>query len=317
MTGKSPNRAAWRLLAALFATLGLGHLAGPALAQGGSGEWEFDPSARVEVGVVTSESSDRDDELIIVGDGGYVRGQLGLELGDDTTTFSLEADRIQVERFGNATGRERYDRDRFTAAVEQKLGDDWEVRLQGRVYDDLVSVESSDTDEVQAALRIEYEPVLEHRVRAQVTWRDREYNDDDGAGGAPSTGEGLRVDVDYRHRLGRYHYINLDLRAEEINSDNPLRSYTRESASVSYTHPITPDLRARPAIELRHTEFAGRMAPVGVPRDDTQIVPEIEFLWWPGNWRIEAEAKYIFGDSNDPIRDREGYRLSLSVGYVF
>ena len=317
MTGKSPNRAAWRLLAALFAALGLGHLAGPALAQDGPGEWEFDPSARVEVGVVTSESSDRDDELIIVGDGGYVRGQLGLELSDDTTTFSLEADRIQVERFGNATGRERYDRDRFTASVEQKLDDDWEVRLQGRIYDDLVSVESSDTDELQAALRIEYEPVLEHRVRAQVTWRDREYNDDDGPGGAPSTGEGLRVDVDYRHRLGRYHYINLDLRAEEINSDNPLRSYTRESASVSYTHPITPDLRARPAIELRHTEFGGRMAPVGVPRDDTQIVPEIEFLWWPGNWRIEAEAKYIFGNSNDPIRDREGYRLSLSVGYVF
>ncbi len=295
----------------------MGLLSGPALAQDGRGDWELDPFARVEVGVVTSESSDREDELIIVGDGGYIRGKLGLELGDDTTTFSLEADRIQVERFGNATGRERYDRDRFTASIEQELGDDWEVRLQGRVYDDLVSVESSDTDEVQAALRIEYEPVLDHRLRAQVTWRDREYNDDDGPGGAPSTGEGLRVDVDYRHRLGRYHYINLDLRAEEINSDNPLRSYTRESASVSYTHPITPDLRARPAVELRHTEFGGRMAPVGTPRDDTQIVPEIEFLWWPGNWRIEAEAKYIFGNSNDPIRDREGYRLSLSVGYVF
>ena len=33
--------------------------------------------------------------------------------------------------------------------------------------------------------------------------------------------------------------------------------------------------------------------------------------------RIEAEAKYIFSSSNDPLRDREGYRLSLSVGYVF
>ena len=30
--------------------------------------------------------------------------------------------------------------------------------------------------------------------------------------------EGLRVDVDYRHRIGRYHYVNVDLRAEEIDS---------------------------------------------------------------------------------------------------
>ena len=36
-----------------------------------------------------------------------------------------------------------------------------------------------------------------------------------------------------------------------------------------------------------------------------------------GDWRIEAEAKYIVSTSNDPVRDREGNRLSLSVGYVF
>lgn len=305
------------LLTALLTAVGAGLLALPAAAQDDADGWELDPFARIEAGVTSSKSSDREDELIIVGDGGYVRAQVGVELGDENTTFRLEADRIQVERFGNATGRERYDRDRFTASVEQEIGDDWSVRLRGRVYDDLVSVESSDTDEVQAAVRIEYEPVLEHRVRAQVTWREREYNDNDGPNGTASEGEGVRVDIGYRHRMGRYHYVNFDLRAEEINSDNALRNYTRESAAISYTHPITDNLRVRPAVQVRHTEFQGRLAPDGNPRDDTQIVPEIELLWWPDNWRIEAEAKYIFGSSSDPVRDREGYRLSLSVGYVF
>ncbi|WP_338241792.1 hypothetical protein [Aurantiacibacter hainanensis] len=287
----------------------------PAAAQ--DGEWEIDPFARIEVGAVSSESSDREDELIIVGDGGYLRGQAGVELIGDAVTFRLEADRIQVERFGNATGRERYDRDRFTAAVETELGEEWEVRLQGRVYDDLVTVESPDTDEVQAAVRIEYEPVRAHRVRAEVTWRERTYADNDGPGGTASEGEGLRVDLDYRHRIARYHYVGLDLRAEEIESDNPRRGYERQSARLSYTRPIADDLRVRPAVEVRKTQFSGRMTPDDIPRDDTQIVPELEFLWWPGNWRMEAEAKYIFSDSNDPVRDRKGYRVSVSVGYVF
>ena len=318
MQGITPICALKRLVAAALAMLGAGLLAVPAAAQeDDEGNWKLDPFARVELGVVTSESSDREDELIIVGDGGYARGQVGVELENDVTTFRLEADRIQVERFGSATGRPRYDRDRFTASVTQKLGDDWEVRVQGRVYDDLVSVESSDTDEVQASIRIEYEPVLAHRVRAQVTYRDREYNDTAGPNGTASEGEGVRVDVDYRHRIGRYHYVNFDLRAEEITSDNPDRGYTRESASVSYTHPITRNLRVRPAVEVRHTRFDGRLTPTGDRRDDTQVVPEVEVLWWPGPWRIEAEAKYILGSSNDPLRDREGYRLSLSVGYVF
>lgn len=316
MQGKPSFFAARQAFAAL-AVLCMAWLAAPAAAQDPLIDWELDPFARAEAGVTTSKSADREDELIIVGDGAYARFQVGVELKDDDTTFRLEADRIQVERFGSATGRERYDRDRFTASVEQEFGDDWSVRLRGRVYDDLVTVESPDTDAVEAAVRIEYQPVLAHRVRAQVTWREREYADNDGPNGTASQGDGVRVDVGYRHRLGRYHYVNFDLRAEEINSDNARRNYTRESAAISYTHPITDDLRVRPAVEVRHTEFQGRMAPDGTPRNDTQIVPEIEFLWWPGDWRIEAEAKYIIGSSNDPMREREGYRLNLSVGYVF
>lgn len=317
MLGKPPFRALLRWLIAAVAVPAAALCAAPAQAVDDENNWKLDLLARVEVGVVTSQSSDSEDELVVSGDGGYLRGAIGLELEDGDTSFRIEADRIQVERFSSATGRPRYDRDRLTASVTQAIGDDWEVELQGRIYDDLVTVESTDTDEVSASLRIEYEPVLAHRFRATVTWRDREYDDGAGPGGASSQGDGLRVDLDYRHRLGRYHYVGLDLRAEEINSDNPDRSYTRESALLSYTHPLTSDLRVRPAVEVRQTRFDGRLTPAGEVREDTQVVPEVELLWWPGNWRLEAEAKYIFSSSNDPLRDREGYRFSLTLGYVF
>ncbi|APE27268.1 hypothetical protein BMF35_a0439 [Aurantiacibacter gangjinensis] len=296
-------------------------LAMPVAAQdhgpGDGTQWKLDPFARVELGIVSAESSDREEELIVNGDGGFLRAQAGVEFGNHDTQIRFEADRIFVERFGSATGRDSFDRDRLTVSLDQKLGEDFEVQLRARAYDDLVTIESADTDERQAALRLEYEPVLDHRARVQVTWRDREYDDGQGPDGSSSQGDGWRVDGEYRHRIGRYHYVNFDLRAEEINSDNPLRSYTRESASVSYTRPITRDLRVRPALEVRHTRFEGRITPSGDPREDTQIVPEVELLYWPGDWRIEAEAKYIFSASNDPVRDRQGYRLSLTVGYVF
>lgn len=308
-----------RLAALAGLAIGAAHL--PAAAQDAeqfSGQnWSLDPFARVEAGVVLSESDARDEEFIINGDGAYLRGQIGLAIGDETTEVRLEADRIEVERFGSATGRDGFNRDRLTAAITHKLDDDWEVELRGRVYDDLVTVESSDTDETQASVRIEFEPESAHRFTLRGTWRDREYDDGQGPGGTSSQGDGMRAEFEYRHRLGRYNYFNFDLRAEEITSDNPLRGYTRESASVSYTHPITSDLRVRPALEVRQTAFAGRLATGTVMREDTQIVPEVELLWWTGNWRAEAEAKYIFSDSNDPVRDREGYRFSVSLGYVF
>ena len=317
MQGKQPFSAMVRRFILAMAIVLSGVIAAPVLAQDGVDGWKLDPFARVEVGIVTAESSDREDELIVNGDGGYLRAQIGVELRNDRTEIRLEADRIEVERFGSATGRDGFNRDRLTATITQELNDDWELQLRGRIYDDLVTVESADTDEVQIATRVEYEPERAHRFRLQAAWREREYDDGEGPGGTASEGDGLRIDAGYRHRLGRYHYINFDLRAEEINSDNARRRYTRESVSASYTHPITSDIRVRPAMQVRTTRFEGRLTPAGEAREDTQIVPEVEVLWWPNNWRVEAEAKYIFSDSNDPVRNREGYRLSLTVGYVF
>lgn len=295
------------VLAAGFAAL----FSAPAIGQEIS-TWSLDPYARVEFGVVTAETSTQDEEIVVNGDALTFRGQVGVDLEDDNTRFRIEADRIEVERLGN--GRPDTNRDRISVFVEQEFDDDWEVRVMGRYYDDLVSAESNDTDELQASVTVTYEPVQAHRFRVQGTWREREYDN----GSDPQThGEGPRIDVDYRHRLGRYHYINFDLRAESITSDDPERGYSRQSAKASYTKPITPDLRVRPALELLETRFDGRFAPDGSRRKDRLIVPELELHWWPDRWRVEAEAKYIFSDSNEPTREREGYRLNLTVGYVF
>ncbi len=302
-----------KFLPALARTMGalLAILCGSgALAQ--TGNWTLEPDARIEIQAVSAQTTTRDDDLVVDGEAISVRGQVGLALEKRGVRLRVEADRIEVFRLGD--GRPDIARDRFTATLQTDIEKDWELQLQARHFDDYVSVEAADTDEWQGSARVTWEPKREHRVRVQGTWREREY---DNGPFAETTGEGPRVDAQYRRRFGSYHYLAFDLRAEKIRSDDPRRGYERESAGVAYTRPVAPDLRVRPAIEVIRTRFDGRIAAAGERRRDRLVVPEVELLWWPGKWRIEAEAKYIFTDSNEPVREREGYRLTLSLGYAF
>lgn len=275
-------------------------------------DWRLEPDARIEVQTISAQTTTRDDDLVVDGEAFTVRGQVGLALENDRTRIRIEADRIEVFRLGE--GRRDISRDRLTATVEHDVSDSFEVQVQARRFDDLVTVESADTDEWQGAVRMTYMPSEDHRFRLTGTWRDREYDNGDGPA---TTGDGGRIDAQYRYRFGPNHYLAVDLRAETIRSDDPARGYERESAGLAYTRPIAPDLRVRPAIEVIRTRFDGRLTDDGALRRDEQVVPEVELLWWPGQWRIEAEAKYLFVSSNEAVREREGYRLTLSLGYAF
>jgi hypothetical protein len=299
-------RCASRLLGLALASLVTTHAAAQ------DSDWRLDPDARIEVQAISAQTTTRDDDLVVDGEAISVRGQVGVALEKRGLRFRLEADRIEVFRLGD--GRPDIARDRFTATVQADIAKGWELQAQARHFDDVVSVEASDTDEWQGSARLTWEPRREHRVRVQGTWREREY---DNGPLAETTGEGPRIDAQYRRRFDAYHYLAFDLRAESITSDDPRRGYERQSAGVAYTRPVAPDLRVRPAIEVIRTRFDGRITADGERRRDKLVVPEVELLWWPGKWRVEGEAKYIFSDSNEAIREREGYRLTLSVGYAF
>lgn len=302
-----PVRRVWHI-----AVLALGLAAAAPLAAADEQGWRLEPDARIDVQAVSAQTTTRDEDLVIDGEALSVRGQIGLGIESKRTRLRLEADRIEVFRLGE--DRRDVSRDRLTANIEHDVTDTLELQAQVRRFDDLVTVESADTDAWEYSGRVTFEPTRENRFRVQGTWRERQY--DNGAGPA-TTGDGARVDAQYRRRFGAYHYLTFDLRTETIRSDDPQRGYERDSAGVAYTRPIGPDLRVRPAVEAIKTRFDGRIADNGALRRDRQIVPEIELQWWPGKWRVEAEAKYVFFSSNESAREREGYRLTLSVGYVF
>jgi hypothetical protein len=304
-----PARKAWRVAAL---ALGLSAAATAPLAAADERGWRLEPDARIDVQTVSAQTTTRDEDLVIDGEALSVRGQIGLGIEAKRTRVRLEADRIEVFRLGE--DRRDISRDRLTANVEHDVTKTLELQAQVRRYDDLVTVESADTDAWEYSARATFEPTQDNRFRVAATWRERQY--DNGADPA-TTGDGARFDAQYRRRFGPYHYLAFDLRTETIRSGDPQRGYERDSAGVAYTRPVAPDLRIRPALEVIKTRFDGRIADDGALRRDRQIVPEVELLWWPGKWRVEAEAKYVFVSSNESVREREGYRLTLSVGYVF
>ncbi|MFN3864983.1 MAG: hypothetical protein ACK4RT_11960 [Erythrobacter sp.] len=301
-----------RIISALLRAFALPFILSASAAAAQDSSWTLQPDARIEVQAISAQTTTRDDDLVIDGEAISLRGQLGAALERRGLRLRVEADRIAVLRIGK--GRSDIARDRFTATLQADIKKEWELQLQARHFDDYVSVEAADTDEWQGSARLTFAPQRAHRVRVEATWRERQYAD-----GTPveTSGHGPRIDAQYRRRFGAYHYLAFDLRAEAIRSADARRGHERQSAGVAYTRPIAPDLRLRPAIEVIRTRFDGRIIAGGARRRDRLVVPEVELLWWPGKWRLEAEAKYIFTGSNEPRREREGYRLTVSLGYAF
>lgn len=240
-------------------------------------------------------------------------------IGEATAGVALEWDDTQVAfsaltEFVEFADRDFTDRFRHRSRVEltHDIDERWEMRLRADRSLRFPSAEFFDIDETELRGRIRFEPAREHRFGVAFRWRERSYND-----GTSSHGDGPRIEGEYRHRLGRYHYLELEARHEEINSGDLRRNYTRQAGAVTYTYPLSSDIRLRPKIAYRRTEYPGRIGLDGIQRDDRQWTPEIEFLWWPGEWRTSAEFQYQWRDSTDPDRANSGPRMQVTVAHVF
>lgn len=232
---------------------------------------------------------------------------LDIESGVDTVHFEFDADYVD---FSNPDFTDRW-RFRGEAAWTREWSDDWETRLRIDAGESVPTASFFDTDILRVRARLEYEPERAHRGRIEIRWREHDYDDDSG------TGSGPRVDADYRFRLGRYNYFEIETRWEEITATDPDRAYRRQEVKLLYTQPITDNLRVRPAISYLATDFPGRAADSSSFRRDRQWTPELEFLWWPGEWRMSAEFQYRWRSSTDFSRDIDGARIELKSAYVF
>ena len=280
-----------------------------AAATAGSG-WSLDPGLRLTARGITARSTAPAEDEVVDGNAVAVVITPSLVLAKDDVTVTLRNATTRLE-FEDPARTDRW-QNAARLAVAYDLSDATRLTAFGERSDNILAAEFTSTDEWEFGGEITHSLDAANRVALGASWRERSY--DDAAG---SSGDGVRIDGEYRYRFGLNHYAFLRGRYDEINSAEARRNLTRWLAEASYQRPIASDLRLRGELSYQRLDFGGRPVAGGGVRQDDLFWPELTLIWSPGPWRIAGEARYVVRNSTDPAFDRSGYRFEVEVSHAF
>lgn len=285
----------------------------PVSAQSARAESEW--GGRVEAQVVQSEL-DQDDGDDIDSSGFGIRGDINFTLSPTKRT-SITADATARAFDYNDDDRDTREIYGASLTVNHKLSKHVELRLRARQIENIAVLEASSADQTSAEARLQLQQG-NNRVRVAAEYRTREYD----MTGNPD-GDGYKISVQYNRRLGPYHWVRLDARHEDMQSnESPRRSYNRQVFKLSYSQPIAKRLRLIPSLEYRQWEYDARIArgdPDGGLRHDDYVAPGLRLAYGRASrgFYADASAEYRVRDSNDVRYDQNAVRAGVRVGFRF
>ncbi len=274
---------------------------------------QFDGLVEIR-GVESDLDFDQGDAIDSSGVG--IRARLGVTFDlSETTSVRAEAEGRLFEF--RDEGRDGLETAVGRLQVTHQVSDEVQLRGHLRRYENIAVLEAFSADQTSIGARVQWQRGND-RVRATAEYREREY--DTTVGG---DGDGYQVTAQYNRRLGPYHWIRLDVRQEDMQSDNePRRSFERQSARVKYSLPIAKRLRFRPSLEYRQWDYDARVAqgdPNGALREDSYVAPAVELAWGRASRGLyaNASAEYRLKSSNDERFDDDAIRVGVRIGYRF
>lgn len=274
----------------------------------------FEPYAEIEARGVHSDRAVVDgDSIEASGAGASLDTGFVWRGGRTAVQFDLGA---EIFEFSD-DDRETRTSLRVVGEVSREIVPDVTLSLAAGHWDDITTLEARRTDQDAVALALAYEN-RPHRLRTSAQYRAREYE-----AATPSTGSGMRYDADYTYRLGSWHWARLDLRAEDIDSDDSRRGYERYTARASYSVPLddAKRWRLRPQIEWQNWEYDERQVRDGsgmALRKDSYFAPEIGLAYGKlSGVKARLRAAYQFRTSNDARYRADAPYFDLRIGYRF
>lgn len=234
------------------------------------------------------------------------RGYGGVRIGPSDRQSRLEVS----STYRSYTRAGLKDRWSNSAEAEQRfrLGKDIVAIVEARAATNLSTLEVRSADQLSGQAQLVYQPSEAHRLRVAAAYRRRYYDGSDARSSAPM------LDADYRYRLGRYNYVDFDVRREWVDSTDNLLDYTRTSLGAYYTHPIARGVRARAGIVHRRWTWDDRLAPDGPRRRDRLLAPQLRLTHdLTDVLELELDYRRLIRRSNDDQIDRNGNRLAATV----
>ena len=296
-----------KFFSVVLALVGLSHT--PAQAAGDLDGW-----LEIEGRAVYSDRSIVDgDSIESTGVGASVDAGFEWKNGRTAVQFDLGASAFEFsdEDRDTRTGL------RAVGQVSHAITPDVSITLAAGHWDDITTLEAREVDQDAVAIGVGYED-RPHRLRATAQYRERTYET-----AVPARGQGMRYDIDYTYRFGSWHWARLDLRAEDIDSENTRRGYERQIVRASFSKPLDPDRlwRLRPQIEWRSWKYEGRRVVDDPDRDlrkDSFVAPEIGVSYGKlDGLQARLRAAYQFRTSNDPRYRADAPYVDMRIGYRF
>lgn len=257
-------------------------------------------------GVYSSETAQADDEELD-GSALVARGDIGVRFDPRRNMTRLQA---TSSYFGYFTRDDRWSN---SLEAEQlfRLQKGLSVSVEGAGATNLLTLESRSTDQ----LRLEGRAIMEtgnHRFAVGGGTRRRWYDRSNATSWAPF-GE-----IGYRYRFGSWHMLELEARAERVNSNLDTLDYKRLALSSFYTHPLNRRTRVRAGLTHRRWIWDERRTAAGDRRRERLWLPQLRVTHDVTN-RLELELDYrrILRRSNDPNFDRDGNRLAATLRKSF
>ncbi len=274
----------------------------------------FQPYAEIEARGVYSDRAVVDGDSIEAS-GGRAAFDAGFvwRTGRTAVQFDLGADIFEF----TDDERERRTSLRAAAEISREILPDVTLSVAAGHWDDITTLEARRTDQDAVALALAYEN-RPHRLHASAQYRAREYE-----AATAATGNGMRYDGDYTYRLGSWHWARLDLRAEDIDSEDSRRGYERYIARASYSVPLdrAKRWRLRPQVEWQSWEYDERLTVqdfATARRKDSYVAPEIGLAYGKlSGLKARLRAAYQFRTSNDARYRGDAPYLDLRIGYRF
>lgn len=233
------------------------------------------------------------------------RGYAGVRLGRHRAT------RLQVgSNYHLYLGDGPANRWSNSAEIEQRfvLGDKFSVAFEGAGATNISTLEARSADQLAARARLVVEPNQDNRFTLTAAARRRDYDGSAAHAWAPM------IEGDYRRRLGRYQYIDLESRFERVNSNADVFNYRRLSVAAFYTHPVGRETRLRAGLAHRRWSWDERLTSDARPLRDRIWVPQARLTHAISDrFDLEFDYRRPLRRSNDNAFEREGHRLAATV----
>ncbi len=268
-----------------------------------AGPTSADPFGRVSLsGIYASETSQADDEELD-GSALVARGDVGVLFNPRGNTSRIQATSSYYSYF---TRKDRWSHN-LEAEQSFRLKKGLTVSVEAAAATNVLTLESRSADQ----LRLAGEAALEsgkHRFTVGAGTRRRWYDRSNATSWAPF------ANLAYRYRFGSWHFVEIEARAEKVNSDLNRLDYQRLILAAFYTHPLDRKTRIRAGLAHRRWSWDERFTPDGSQRRERLWLPQLRLTRQLGD-RLELELDYrrVLRRSNDPNFVRDGNRVAATL----